>query len=246
MAENKKSFILYNDLKSVVEKLIAKDREDGTNNSGELFYHILQYVNDEDPDPINFITEMAFEPIRLQLERDLIKYEEVREKNRENANKRWKKTEKDMRSHAVASDGTIRNANDADNGNDSDIDIVIGTENDTENGKRENTNALEQNSNFIRYNTWIKTEAPYCSNPDNMKQLSEDQFLSLIQKFNTIQIAETILKIENRKDLRERYADLFQTIISWMERELNPIKNNRLVEKHPMVDHNKGKVYEEF
>jgi hypothetical protein len=77
MSDNKKSFILYTDLKSVVEKLITKDREDGTNNTGELFYHILKYVNDEDPKPSNFIIEMAFEPIKLQLKRDLIKYEEI-------------------------------------------------------------------------------------------------------------------------------------------------------------------------
>ena len=80
MADNKKSFILYTDLKSVVEKLITKDREDGTNNSGELFYHILEYVNDEDPKPSNFIIEMAFEPIKLQLKRDFEKWEDIRAK----------------------------------------------------------------------------------------------------------------------------------------------------------------------
>ncbi len=135
MAENKRSFILYTDLKSVVEKLIIKDREDGTNNSGELFYHILQYVNDENPEPMNFIIEMAFEPIKLQLKRDLRKYEEVREKNRQNALRRWGKgdndddegNEKDMQTDAVAYGRTIRNANDADNDNDNDT----GNDNDT-------------------------------------------------------------------------------------------------------------------
>ena len=80
MAEGKKSFILYADLISVVEKLIIKDREDSTNNAGELLYHILQYVNDRNPEPKNFIIDMAFEPIRLQLKRDLQKYECIREK----------------------------------------------------------------------------------------------------------------------------------------------------------------------
>jgi len=129
MADNKKSFILYTDLKSVVEKLITKDREDGTNNTGELFYHILKYVNDEDPKPSNFIIEMAFEPIKLQLKRDLIKYEEIKEKNRQNALSRWgkarKKDSKEMQSYATANDRIIRNANDADNGIDNDIDNDI-------------------------------------------------------------------------------------------------------------------------
>src|SRR5690606_24303134 len=69
MADDKKSFILYSDLISIVEKLIQKDRENKTNYSGELFYHILQYVNDKNPIPIDFIVEMAFEPIRLELDR---------------------------------------------------------------------------------------------------------------------------------------------------------------------------------
>jgi len=80
MAEDKKSFILYADLLNVIEKLILKDRENKTNHSGELFYHILQYVNDKEPIPVDFIIEMAFEPIKLQLKRDLKKYEIIREK----------------------------------------------------------------------------------------------------------------------------------------------------------------------
>ena len=83
MAEGKKSFVLYADLLNVVEKLILKDRSNGTNYAGELFYHILQYVNDANPIPIDFIVEMAFEPIKLQLKRDLKKYETIREKRAE-------------------------------------------------------------------------------------------------------------------------------------------------------------------
>lgn len=80
---SKKAFILYADLISVVEKLIIKDREENTNNTGELLYHILQYVNDMNPEPNNFTIEMVFEPIRLQLNRDLQKYEIIREKRAE-------------------------------------------------------------------------------------------------------------------------------------------------------------------
>ena len=79
MAEDKKGFILYADLISVVEKLILKDRENKTNYSGELFFHILKYVNDENPIAVDFIVEMAFEPIKLQLKRDLEKYIKTKE-----------------------------------------------------------------------------------------------------------------------------------------------------------------------
>lgn len=76
MADNKKSFILYSDLITVVKKLVIKDREDGTNNAGELFLHVLEYVNDLDPIPINFIVDMASDPIKASLKRDLEKWDE--------------------------------------------------------------------------------------------------------------------------------------------------------------------------
>jgi hypothetical protein len=80
MADNKKSFVLYADLISVVKKLVEADRKNKTNYGGELFLIILEYVNDLNPVPIDFIIELAFEPIKLQLKRDLVKWSEFREK----------------------------------------------------------------------------------------------------------------------------------------------------------------------
>ncbi len=87
MASDKTSFILYSDLISVVKKIVLKDREDNTNNSGELFLHILEYVNDNEPIPVNFIVEMVFEPIKLTLKRDLKKFEFYIEKQKSNGAK---------------------------------------------------------------------------------------------------------------------------------------------------------------
>lgn len=84
MAENKKGFLLYADQLSIVKKLVEKDRENNTNYGGELFLHLLEYVNDKDPIPINFIIEMSFEPIKLQLKRDLKKYQAKTVRNSEN------------------------------------------------------------------------------------------------------------------------------------------------------------------
>lgn len=93
MAENKNGFVLYRDLISVVKKLVLKDRENKTNYGGELFLLILEYVNDENPVPIDFILEMTFEPIKAQLKRDLKKYETKINKNSEAGRignlKRW-------------------------------------------------------------------------------------------------------------------------------------------------------------
>lgn len=93
MAEQKKSFVLYTDLINTVEKLIKKDRENKTNLSGELFYHILQYVNDRNPQTDDFIIELAFEPIKCQLKRDLDKWSNSKDEKAKSGRlgnlKRW-------------------------------------------------------------------------------------------------------------------------------------------------------------
>ena len=66
MAENKKSFILYCDIIHTIEKLDDVD-------AGKLFKHVLRYVNDMNPETDHLITQIAFEPIKQQLKRDLKK-----------------------------------------------------------------------------------------------------------------------------------------------------------------------------
>lgn len=88
MAKDKNSFLLYCDIIHTVEKL--DDIQ-----AGKLFKHLLKYVNDLNPTPEDIVTEIAFEPIRQSLKRDLIKYEGIRERNSENAKKRWNATASD-------------------------------------------------------------------------------------------------------------------------------------------------------
>lgn len=82
-SNGKKSFVLYSDLINIVEKIITKDRESGSNEAGELFYGILEYVNGVVPEFATFATEMAFEPIKNQLDRDFQKWEDIRKKRSE-------------------------------------------------------------------------------------------------------------------------------------------------------------------
>lgn len=73
MAIDKKSFVLYSDLIKVVSKL-PNDK------AGELFKIILEYVNDLNPNINDLLLEIAFEPIKLQLKRDLKVWYETRSK----------------------------------------------------------------------------------------------------------------------------------------------------------------------
>ena len=86
MAKDKKGFILYCDMQYTIEKLTDEQ-------AGKLFKHILKYVNDEDPVCEDFLIEIAFEPIKQQLKRDLVKFEDTKLKRSEagkaGANKRW-------------------------------------------------------------------------------------------------------------------------------------------------------------
>lgn len=67
MAENKKSFILYADQCGLFEKL-----PDET--AGKLIKLIFDYVTDKNPKPEDILLQIAFEPIKLQLKRDLKKW----------------------------------------------------------------------------------------------------------------------------------------------------------------------------
>jgi len=72
MAENKKSFLLYCDIIHTIKKLPDEK-------AGELFKHILSYVNDENPQTKDVIIDLVFEPIKQTLKRDLIRWENIKE-----------------------------------------------------------------------------------------------------------------------------------------------------------------------
>ncbi len=76
MAENKKSVIVYCDWIHTFENL-------NDNEAGVLIKHFLRYVNDLDPVAPDKLTQIAFEPIKQQLKRDLSKWDEIRAKRSE-------------------------------------------------------------------------------------------------------------------------------------------------------------------
>jgi hypothetical protein len=109
MAKDKNSFLIYCDVIYTVEKLTDEQ-------AGALFKHLLRYVNDQNPVAEDIVTEIAFEPIKQSLKRDLNKYESIRERNRENANKRWNATASDripkVRKHTKNADSVSDSVSD--------------------------------------------------------------------------------------------------------------------------------------
>jgi hypothetical protein len=76
MAQNKKSFVLYSDVQGLINKL-------PDDVAGRLFKHIFAYVNDENPISDDILLNVAFEPIKMQLKRDLVKWENQIEQRRQ-------------------------------------------------------------------------------------------------------------------------------------------------------------------
>lgn len=76
------------------------------------------------------------------------------------------------------------------------------------------------NPDFLKFNDWLKRKAPFCSNPKNFSsQITEAEFLRLKEKYSGKQIADVIEQIENRKDLRKRYTNLYRTVLNWAKKE---------------------------
>lgn len=73
MAQNKKSFVLYADNYGLIKQL-------PDDVAGRLLKHIFAYVNDENPVSDDLLLNIAFEPIKMALKRDLKKYEQIKEK----------------------------------------------------------------------------------------------------------------------------------------------------------------------
>ena len=76
MAEGKKSFVLYADLISNIDHLTNEEK-------GILFQHLLEYVNDMNPVLEDRVILSAWKFIQSQLKRDLVKFEETKEKRSE-------------------------------------------------------------------------------------------------------------------------------------------------------------------
>lgn len=78
MAENKKSFIMYCEIISILE--VMSDES-----AGKLFKTIVRYVNDENPKVTDPIVNVAFQSVKNQLKRDLKKYEDKKVGNSKGA-----------------------------------------------------------------------------------------------------------------------------------------------------------------
>jgi hypothetical protein len=116
MADGKKSFLLYCDIKNMIEQL-PDDK------AGALFKHILRYVNDENPETDDLIINISFEPIKQSLKRDLKKYENICNRNKNNGLKGGRPKSQKNPKKPIGLFGNPKEPKKADSDSDSDSDI---------------------------------------------------------------------------------------------------------------------------
>lgn len=223
MAENKKSFVLYSDLLTVVRKLVEQDRISKTNYAGELFLVILEYVNDLNPIPIDFIVEMAFEPIKLQLKRDLMKYEVTKEKRSKagikSAEIKKQNSTKSTHVESVEHTSTKSTVNDNDNVTVNVNDNVITSTNvDVEKEKFEDD---FQNFKIIFYKN-LSDDFDFVFEIQKIRnqldeEISENQKTFLSQKLNFL-ISEKRKKVPPKKEnSHQEFVDELKCSSEWLD-----------------------------
>lgn len=89
--------------------------------------------------------------------------------------------------------------------------------------KNEIQTEIFQNPDYIAFRKWMKDNCPFCNNPKNFTAsvITENEFLKLKELYTGKEIADVISEIENRKDLRKKYSNLYKTTSNWLKNRNN-------------------------
>ncbi len=71
---------------------------------------------------------------------------------------------------------------------------------------------------FIDFNNWLDTETTFIRKIK--KQMTEEQFIKLKKKYNSQQIMQIILNLENYKDAPKKYTSVYLTVNNWLKRDI--------------------------
>lgn len=212
MARDKNSFILYCDIIHTVNKL-------DDIKAGQLFKFILSYVNDENPSTDDLIINLTFEPIKQALKRDLKKYENVCNRNKNNGLKggRPKNPEEPKKPT-----GLITNPEEPKK---ADIDIVIDIDKDIDINKKKK-NIIVISENLKNFNIWLEKNAPRVL---QMKiQMTDENLTTLKAKYTIAQITDIMTKMHNYKPLLTKNIDVYLTANNWLSKDIKAKEESKI------------------
>lgn len=222
---NRKSFVFYKEWMEAISDLPDDIRL-------EIYESIIVYATTGNFQGLKPMAKVAFNFIKTDLDRDSEKYMSTTERNRINGKSggRPRKNQENQENP----DGFSKTQNNPENpvgyletqGNPKNLDNDNGY--DSDNTKKELSKESQKESGFLsapsplnpdylKFQEWLVENAPYCYG--KMKPLRESEFLKLKEKYGGVKIAEVISQIENRKDLRKRYTNLYRTILNWSKND---------------------------
>lgn len=207
--ESKKTFILKSSWIEVFSQLSDKQ-------AGKLIKSLYSYnVNGDLPAQLDDMEVKAyFNMMKLECDEFLKNYDKRSVTSAVNGRKGGRPKKPNNLTKNLIS---YQKPKDKDNDKDNDI------KKESPNGDKKEADASscsQTNSDYQKFQDWLGKHAPYCSNVKNFpSQITETEFIRLKAKYTAKEIAETIEQIENRKDLRKRYTNLYRTVLNWLKRE---------------------------
>ena len=229
--QGKKSFVLYTDQKEVFDELTDED-------AGKLIKIIFAYVNDENPEVNDRLLKVAFLPIKTQLKRDLVVWDEKKQQRAEAGRKGGLAKASNATFATNNSSKAKQNlANLAVNGNVNVNDNVNVNGNVT---KKESANALFSLEDiFIDFNKEKPLKRPYFERMSVEHSSDTETIKSYFKKWAVIKEGEpmTISKAENSFNLylsnnlkpnikppEKKTENVFEKIYQDMQREKEQLK----------------------
>lgn len=195
------TFVLYCDWEDIIEELTDEE-------VGQLFKAIFAYVNREDV--VRFDGRsgvgVAFKTICKQIDVNRRKYEQIVEKRRNAANKRWKNKGDDVQNNANNANAFFAMHNDNVNVNDNDNVNV-------------NVNGNERNEN-------VNDNVSPSADDFSAVELSDEQLNSLVSFSSRPLVDYYISKARDWQIKHKRkYKDAYKTIKGWIESDKakNPV-----------------------
>lgn len=231
----KDSFIALRDWAEQLEGLPENDQL-------ELFWAIFRYGLEGEIPQLKTYQNAIFKGFKNDIDRNRQKYDDKIEKRRDAGKKgaeaRWN-SKNGMAKNSKNGKAIFANSkngyNDNDNDNDNvDVDDNVDVSSNEDILKKHakackkeraffSAKILEeylkksQDENYKKFLLWTKEHTPYIAS--HIHPLTEEQFNKLRDTYGANTVRICMENIENRKDLRKKYTDLYRTLINWCKRE---------------------------
>lgn len=198
MAEHKKSTVLYVDIIHTFEAL--SDDE-----AGRLIKHYLRYVNDLHPVAPDKLTQIAFEPIKQQLKRDLIKWEDTKSERSKSGQLGGVKSGEARRNKAKQNEANEANASNVKQNEANEAVNVTVNDNVIVNVKEDNTVLLRNRANSFK---------------DSLLPFLEKYGRKILNEFYTYWTEPNHSKTKMKFELQKTW-DTERRLNTWQKRDKN-------------------------